>query len=170
MVRFSRAAESRAYPGVVIAELKQARRVRSPFLDALRAVIVNSGNANAATGRPGLDPSLLWTAQNTDPRGLTGTLPQALAGADRMRWIQARPARNPMTPASSDASRTPCFAAASSQYLNPGLVAYKASQRHPRLYETPLPTSEIRSPKSEILRAAVQRVSRRSERWTGLAR
>jgi hypothetical protein len=44
MVRFSRAAESRAYPGVVIAELKQARRVRSPFLDALRAKGVRAGS------------------------------------------------------------------------------------------------------------------------------
>ncbi len=32
--------------------------------------------------RPGLVPSLLWTAQHTNPRGLTGSLKDALAGAE----------------------------------------------------------------------------------------
>jgi malate dehydrogenase (oxaloacetate-decarboxylating) len=32
--------------------------------------------------RPGLHESLLWTAQNTNPRGLTGSLREAVVGAD----------------------------------------------------------------------------------------
>ena len=44
MLRFSRGTESRIYPGVVIAELKQARRLRSPFLEALRASGMRAGS------------------------------------------------------------------------------------------------------------------------------
>jgi hypothetical protein len=36
MLRFSRGGETREYPGAAIAEVKQARRVPSPFLDAVR--------------------------------------------------------------------------------------------------------------------------------------
>jgi hypothetical protein len=44
MLRFSRGAETREYPGVVIAEIKQPRRLRSPFLDALRAHGARAGS------------------------------------------------------------------------------------------------------------------------------
>ena len=44
MLRFSRGTESRYYPGVVVAEMKQPRRVRSPFVDAVRASGVRAGS------------------------------------------------------------------------------------------------------------------------------
>lgn len=39
--------------------------------------------------RSGLDASLLWVAENTNPRGLTGTLRSALAGADVFIGVSA---------------------------------------------------------------------------------
>ena len=47
-----------------------------------RDVVVADVDGVVHVGRPGLHPSLLWTAQNTNPRSATGTLRQALAGAD----------------------------------------------------------------------------------------
>lgn len=41
------------------------------------------------TGRPGLDDSLRWTAEHTNPRGLTGTLKAAMAGADVFIGVSA---------------------------------------------------------------------------------
>ena len=47
-----------------------------------RDVVVADVEGVVHVGRSGLHPSLLWTAQNTNPRSATGTLRQALAGAD----------------------------------------------------------------------------------------
>ena len=47
-----------------------------------RDVVVADVEGVVHTARPGLHPSLLWTAQNTNPRHATGTLRHALAGAD----------------------------------------------------------------------------------------
>ena len=44
MLRFSRGSENRCYPGVVVAEMKQPRRVRSPFVEAVRAGGVRAGS------------------------------------------------------------------------------------------------------------------------------
>lgn len=40
-------------------------------------------------GRPGLDESLRWCAESTNPRGLTGTLRDALVGADVLIGLSA---------------------------------------------------------------------------------
>ncbi len=47
-----------------------------------RDVVVCDIEGVVHTARPALHPSLLWTAQHTNPRGATGTLREALAGAD----------------------------------------------------------------------------------------
>jgi len=47
-----------------------------------RDVVVADVEGVVHAGRPGLDPSLTWTATHTNPRGATGTLREALAGAD----------------------------------------------------------------------------------------
>ena len=47
-----------------------------------RDVVVADVEGVVHAARPGLHESLLWTAEHTNPRGVTGTLPQALAGAD----------------------------------------------------------------------------------------
>lgn len=47
-----------------------------------RDVVVADVDGVVHAGRPGLAPSLRWTAEHTNPRGLTGTLRAALAGAD----------------------------------------------------------------------------------------
>jgi malate dehydrogenase (oxaloacetate-decarboxylating) len=47
-----------------------------------RDVVVCDVQGVVHGARPGLDPSLQWTADHTDARGSTGTLVEALAGAD----------------------------------------------------------------------------------------
>ena len=47
-----------------------------------RDVVVADVDGVIHTGRPGLAPSLEWTAQHTNPRGTTGTLRDALIDAD----------------------------------------------------------------------------------------
>ncbi|MCV2394898.1 NAD-dependent malic enzyme [Actinotalea sp. M2MS4P-6] len=47
-----------------------------------RDVVVCDIDGVVHTARPGLDASLAWTAQHTNPRGVTGTLRDAIAGAD----------------------------------------------------------------------------------------
>ena len=47
-----------------------------------RDVVVADVEGIVHLTRSGLDPSLLWTAQHTNPRGLTGTLRDALVGAE----------------------------------------------------------------------------------------
>ena len=55
-------------------------------------------------GRPGLAPQLVWTAEHTNPRGVTGTLRAALAGArDVVEWEQRVRAASAATP-DSDAA------------------------------------------------------------------
>ncbi|MCU1432626.1 MAG: NAD-dependent malic enzyme [Actinotalea sp.] len=90
---------------VALAALMNALKVVGKELAAVRIVMSGAGAAGTAVlklllaagardlvvcdiqgvvhvDRPGLDPSLVWTAEHTDPRGQTGTLAQALAGAD----------------------------------------------------------------------------------------
>jgi hypothetical protein len=58
MLRFSRAGESRSYPGVVIAEVKQEHRVRSRFLDAMRARRLREGSLSKyCLGIAALEPA-----------------------------------------------------------------------------------------------------------------
>ncbi|HYY09741.1 MAG TPA: NAD-dependent malic enzyme [Kineosporiaceae bacterium] len=45
-------------------------------------VVVADVDGVVHTGRAGLPPSLRWTAENTNPRGVSGSLKEALAGAD----------------------------------------------------------------------------------------
>lgn len=47
-----------------------------------RDVVVCDIEGVVHADRPGLHPSLRWTAEHTNPRGATGTLREALAGAD----------------------------------------------------------------------------------------
>jgi malate dehydrogenase (oxaloacetate-decarboxylating) len=47
-----------------------------------RDVVVADVEGVVHAARPGLAPSLRWTADNTNPRGVTGTLRAAVAGAD----------------------------------------------------------------------------------------
>ncbi|WP_250448240.1 NAD-dependent malic enzyme [Actinotalea sp. C106] len=47
-----------------------------------RDVVVCDIEGVVHTDRPGLDASLRWTAENTNPRGATGTLREAIAGAE----------------------------------------------------------------------------------------
>jgi malate dehydrogenase (oxaloacetate-decarboxylating) len=90
---------------VVLAALTNALRVVGKDLDAVRVVLSGSGAAGVAIikilqaegagqliacdrngvlhkGRGGLDESKRWVAEHTNPDGLTGTLRDALAGAD----------------------------------------------------------------------------------------
>ncbi len=50
--------------------------------DGARDVVVCDIDGVVHAGRPDLDASLRWTAEHTNPRGVTGTLREALAGAD----------------------------------------------------------------------------------------
>ncbi len=90
---------------VVLAALTNALKVVGKDLADVRVVMSGAGAAGTAvlklmlhagaqdvvvcdvdgvvhTARPGLDASLRWTAEHTNPRGATGTLRDALAGAD----------------------------------------------------------------------------------------
>jgi malate dehydrogenase (oxaloacetate-decarboxylating) len=90
---------------VVLAALTNALRVVGKDLDAVRVVLSGSGAAGVAIikilqaegagqliacdrngvlhkGRDGLDESKRWVAEHTNPDGVTGTLRDALAGAD----------------------------------------------------------------------------------------
>jgi hypothetical protein len=80
MLRFSRGAESRGYSGVVIAEMKQPRRVRSPFVEALRLAGVRPGSfskycmgvaALAPEARTNRFRGALRRLETTDGGGLT---------------------------------------------------------------------------------------------------
>ncbi len=90
---------------VTLAALTNALKVVGKRLADVRVVMSGAGAAGTAvlklllaagakdvvvadvegvvhTARPGLAPSLRWTAENTNPRGVSGTLKQAMAGAD----------------------------------------------------------------------------------------
>src|SRR5690606_3875938 len=90
---------------VVVAALTNARKVVGKRIEDVRLVMSGAGAAGTAVlklliaagvrdvvvadvdgvvhrARPGLAPSLRWTAENTNARGVTGTLVEALAGAD----------------------------------------------------------------------------------------
>src|SRR3954449_3342552 len=47
-----------------------------------RDVVVADVDGVVHRSRPGLAPSLVWTAEHTNPRGVTGTLKDAMRGAD----------------------------------------------------------------------------------------
>ncbi len=90
---------------VALAALRNALKVVRKRLEDVRVVMAGAGAAGTAVlklllaagardvvvtdvegvvhpDRPGLDPSLRWTAEHTNPRRLTGTLRDVLAGAD----------------------------------------------------------------------------------------
>ncbi|MBX9247175.1 NAD-dependent malic enzyme, partial [Actinotalea ferrariae] len=90
---------------VALAALTNALQVVGKDMGAVRIVMSGAGAAGTAVlklllaagaqdvlvcdiegvvhaDRPGLHPSLRWTAEHTNPRGATGTLREALAGAD----------------------------------------------------------------------------------------
>ncbi|HEY3546300.1 MAG TPA: malic enzyme-like NAD(P)-binding protein, partial [Propionicimonas sp.] len=52
-------------------------------------VVVADVEGVVEPSRPGLHPSLRWTAEHTNPRGVTGTLREALAGADVLIGLSA---------------------------------------------------------------------------------
>lgn len=52
-------------------------------------VVVADIDGVVHTGRPGLTEGLRWTAEHTNPRGLTGTLKAAMAGADVFIGVSA---------------------------------------------------------------------------------
>lgn len=54
-----------------------------------RDVVVADIEGVVYTGRPGLPASLEWTAEHTNPRGLTGSLPDAMVGADVFIGVSA---------------------------------------------------------------------------------
>ncbi|MFT4008936.1 MAG: NAD-dependent malic enzyme [Nocardioidaceae bacterium] len=97
---------------VVTAALTNALRVVRKELADARIVVSGAGAAGSAIlrlmlaagaqdvvvadiegvvyrDRPGLHPSLEWVARQTNPRGLTGTLKQAVAGADVFVGVSA---------------------------------------------------------------------------------
>ena len=97
---------------VVLAALTNALRVVDKQLADVRIVMSGAGAAGSAiarlllsagahdivvadvggvvhTGRPGLDANLVELAGQTNPRGVTGTLQQALAGADVFVGVSA---------------------------------------------------------------------------------
>ena len=97
---------------VVLAALENALRVVGKQLDTARIVLVGAGAAGTAvlktllhagaadvvvcdvegvvhSGRPDLAPSLVWTAEHTNRSGLTGTLREALPGADVFIGVSA---------------------------------------------------------------------------------
>jgi hypothetical protein len=58
MLRFSRGGETRSFPGVVIGEIKQARRVRSRFLEAMRELRLREGSLSKyCLGIAALEPA-----------------------------------------------------------------------------------------------------------------
>ena len=54
-----------------------------------RDVVVADVDGVVHSGRPGLAPQLVWTAEHTNPRGVTGTLVTALAGMDVFIGVSA---------------------------------------------------------------------------------
>jgi malate dehydrogenase (oxaloacetate-decarboxylating) len=97
---------------VVLAALRNALAVVGKELPKARIVLVGAGAAGTAVlkvllhagavdvtvcdvqgvvhvGRDDLDPSLVWTAENTNPAGHTGTLRDALPGADVFIGVSA---------------------------------------------------------------------------------
>ncbi len=97
---------------VVVAALTNALRVVGKRIEDVRIVASGAGAAGSAVlrlllaagakdvtvadqhgivrrDRPGLDPSLEWVAEATNPRGLTGDLRPALAGADVFIGVSA---------------------------------------------------------------------------------
>lgn len=97
---------------VVLAALRNALTVVEKDLAEARIVLVGAGAAGTAvlkvllhagaahvvvcdvegvvhTGREGLDPSLRWTAENTNVDGHTGTLQEVLPGADVFIGVSA---------------------------------------------------------------------------------
>ncbi|GAA4628195.1 NAD-dependent malic enzyme [Cellulomonas oligotrophica] len=90
---------------VVVAALRNALTVVGKQIGDVRVVMSGAGAAGTAVlklllaagvrdvvvadidgvvhvGRPGLTPSLRWTAEHTNPRGVTGTIHDAVVGAD----------------------------------------------------------------------------------------
>ncbi|GIG29857.1 NAD-dependent malic enzyme [Cellulomonas marina] len=97
---------------VVVAALTNALRVVGKAIEDVRIVLSGAGAAGTAVlrlllaagardvvvadidgvvhpDRPGLAESLRWTAEHTNPRGVTGTLVGALAGADVFIGVSA---------------------------------------------------------------------------------
>ncbi len=97
---------------VVLAALTNALKVVGKDIGSVRLVMSGAGAAGTAVlkllleagakdvvvcdvdgvvyrDRRGLPPSLEWTAEHTNPRGLTGTLREALAGADVLVGLSA---------------------------------------------------------------------------------
>jgi malate dehydrogenase (oxaloacetate-decarboxylating) len=97
---------------VVLAALTNALRVVDKKLEDVRVVVSGAGAAGSAitrllleagnnrlvlcdidgvvhTGRPGLDPNLQELAARTNPEGLSGSLKEALAGADVFIGVSA---------------------------------------------------------------------------------
>ncbi|WP_448062203.1 malic enzyme-like NAD(P)-binding protein [Cellulomonas hominis] len=97
---------------VVVAALTNALKVVGKVIGDVRIVLSGAGAAGTAvlklllasgahdvvvadidgivhTARPGLAPDLVWTAEHTNPRGVTGTLRAALAGADVFIGVSA---------------------------------------------------------------------------------
>ena len=97
---------------VVLAALTNALRVVGKQLEQVRIVLSGAGAAGSAIarlllasgarrlvvcdiggvvhpGRPGLDPDRVWLADHTDPDGLTGSLREALVGADVFIGVSA---------------------------------------------------------------------------------
>jgi len=54
-----------------------------------RDVVVSDVDGIIHRDRPGLEPGLEWTAQHTNPRGVRGSLREALAGADVFVGVSA---------------------------------------------------------------------------------
>jgi malate dehydrogenase (oxaloacetate-decarboxylating) len=97
---------------VVLAALTNALRVVGKQLPQVRVVMSGAGAAGTAVlrlllaagatdvvvadavglvhrNRPGMDPNLTWVAEHTNPQNRTGTLVQALAGADVFVGVSA---------------------------------------------------------------------------------
>ncbi|MBM9461864.1 NAD-dependent malic enzyme [Aeromicrobium sp. YIM 150415] len=97
---------------VVLAALRNALRVVEKSLDEVRVVLVGAGAAGTAilrlllgaglrnvvvcdidgvvsTDRGDTDPTLKWIGENTNPEGLSGTLRDALPGADVFIGVSA---------------------------------------------------------------------------------
>nr|WP_217361511.1 NAD-dependent malic enzyme [Aeromicrobium stalagmiti] len=97
---------------VVLAALRNALKVVGKDLPQARIVLVGAGAAGTAvlkvllhagavdvtvcdvkgvvhTGRDGMDPSLAWIAEHTNPAGHTGSLAEALPGADVFIGVSA---------------------------------------------------------------------------------
>ncbi|WP_028045172.1 NAD-dependent malic enzyme [Cellulomonas sp. URHE0023] len=97
---------------VVVAALTNALKVVRKQLDSVRIVLSGAGAAGTAVlklllaagardvvvadidgvirhDRPGLAESLVWTAAVTNPRGITGSIPDALRGADVFIGVSA---------------------------------------------------------------------------------